>query len=83
MLSHLNRGSAAVAVVLATLLAAGGSAFALPYNPTTDVTTLAGNAVTTMGPIVVALAGAVVGLAILAWGLRSVFRMIGSGGRHI
>jgi hypothetical protein len=83
MLSTFNRASAGVAVVVLSVLVLGGAAFAVPYDPTTDVGTLATNAVTTMGPIVVALAGAVLGLAILAWALRAVFRMIGSGGRHI
>lgn len=83
MLSKFNKSTVAVATVVLTLLGTAGAAFAVPYDPTSDVTTLAGNAVSTMGPIVVALAGAVVGLAILAWGLRAVFRMIGSGGRHV
>lgn len=83
MLSKLNKTTTALAVFSAVILGAAGVATAVPYNPTTDVTSLADNAVSTMGPIVVALAGAVIGLAILAWGLRAVFRMVGSGGRHL
>jgi type IV secretory pathway VirB2 component (pilin) len=75
---------AAVAVVLGVLsFAVPAFAVTTPYDPTSDVTTLAGNAATTMGPIIVAVAGAIVGLAILSWGLRAVFRAIRSGGQHV
>jgi hypothetical protein len=81
--SRFNQALVGVGTVVGVILGAVGVAGATTYDPTADLTTLAGNAVSTMGPVIVALAGAVVGIAILSWGLRAVFRMISSGGKHV
>lgn len=76
---------ASVGVLVAALAIVGSAqaALAQAFDPEAEVTTLAGTAVNTMGPIVIALATAVIGLAILAWALRKVFRLIRSGGSSV
>lgn len=72
-----------LSTVLAVVGGSAAAAFATPYDPTSDVTSLGTSAASTMGPIIVALAGAILGLAVLSWGIRAVFRAISSGGRHV
>jgi hypothetical protein len=62
------------------LVGAAGVASAATYDPTSDLTTFASTAGTTAGPLVVIVAGAFIGLALLFWGVRAVYRFI--SGRH-
>jgi hypothetical protein len=63
-----------------TLVGAAGVASAATYDPTSDVTNFAQSAASTAGPLVVIVAGAFIGLALLFWGVRAVYRFI--SGRH-
>lgn len=78
----LNKIKYAVFIVPAVILAAASAASAqTAFEPATEVTGMATDAVSTMGPIILALGAAVVGLAIASWGVRAVLRTIRSGGK--
>jgi len=55
-----------------------GIASATTYDPTSDITSLANNVASTAGPLIAVVAGALVGLALLFWGFRVAFGMLGS-----
>lgn len=69
--------SAPVAAIAAgTMAGATGS-----YDPTSGLTTFANTVGTTAGPIVIAVASALVGLALLFWGIKFAFSFIGTRAR--
>jgi hypothetical protein len=75
-------GMLAVAVPgVAGALALGAPAFALgtEYDPTGSLKDFANTAGNTAGPIVVAVASAMVGLVLLFWGIRFVFGLVRHG----
>lgn len=53
------------------------------FDPASSVLDMVTDAVATQGPIVLAVGGAVVGLAIAGWGVRTVIRTIGRGGKSV
>lgn len=64
-------------VVAAFMLAS--SAGATNYDPTSNLTTLASSAGNTMGPIVIAVVTAVIGIAVLFWGVRFILHFVSRG----
>ena len=68
---------AGVIAVIGMVAAVAGVAGAATYDPTSGLTTFAGTVGTTAGPIVLAVAGALIGLALLFWGVRYAFSFIG------
>lgn len=70
-----------ILAVPALIVTAATAASAQAFDPAASTTAMATDAVSTMGPIVLALGGAVVGLAIAGWGVRAVLRTIRSGGK--
>lgn len=52
-------------------------------NPTNDVTTLMGSATSGLYPVLIALGTAAITLAVLAYGIRKVFRFLHSGGHSV
>lgn len=74
-------GAAIFAVPAMVLLAATAAGAQSAFDPAEATTSMATDAVGTMGPIILALGAAVVGLAIAGWGVRAVLRTIRSGGR--
>lgn len=75
------RASVGAVVVAGSVLAWSGIAGAVPYNPTTSLTSFATGAGTLAGPIIVAVAVSLIGLAVLFWGVRFVYGLLTSGGR--
>ncbi len=72
-----RKGQAVMVVAtLAGVLGLSGVAGATTYDPTASLTSFADTFGTTLGPIVLAVAGAVVGIAILFWGIKFVFGFI-------
>lgn len=72
-------GAAGMAVAAAVIAVAVPS-FATTYDPTSDLTNLANSAGTQLGPIVVAVVTAFLGVFILFWGVRYITSRL--GGRH-
>ena len=62
------------------LLATADIAGATSLDPTTDVTTFATSSISQLYPIVLAVAGAIVALLVLQWGVRKVLGIL--RGRH-
>ena len=79
-MTKLNRMRTLVAAACVTSvgLVAGmvGIASATPYDPTSDLTTLASNTGSSLGPVVVAVATALIGIVILFWGVKFVYGLI-------
>jgi hypothetical protein len=82
-MNKLNKAYLGAAVVIATVLGLGGTAFAVDPTPAESATTLATAGVTALTPVILAVATAAVTLAVLSFAVRKVFRMIGSGGRKV
>lgn len=75
-----NKLAAAVGVVVFTVLGVAGVAGATP-NVTDQITTLATNGFASAVPILLAVAGAAIGLAAAMFGVRKVLGAVKSGGR--
>lgn len=74
-------GGTAAFVVASVVAVASGIASATPYDPTTPLTTFASSVTSTAAPIILALAGALIALAVVFWGVRWVFGFLrGRGG---
>jgi len=58
-------------------------AFAQTLDPLSEVTTLTGTAVDALGPIMIAVATAAIGLAVLWFGIKFVYKLVRSGGRSV
>lgn len=81
MLSKIKYAVLAVpAVILAAANVAGAQS---AFDPADATTSMATDAASTMGPIILALGAAVVGLAIAAWGVRAVLGTIRKGGKNV
>lgn len=78
--SAKGRCIAAVAMV-AGGLSVPALAGATTYDPTSDSTALANGAGTLAGPVIVAVATALIGLVVLLWAVRFVYGLL-RGGRH-
>ncbi|HLN41281.1 MAG TPA: hypothetical protein VK215_02440 [Acidimicrobiales bacterium] len=76
--STYGKASVGVALVLGSVVGFIAPAFATTYDPTSDLTNLANNVASTAGPLIAVVAGALVGLALLFWGFRVAFGMLGS-----
>lgn len=77
-MSKLNKWGSGVAIALGaflTVLSGYASAQA------TDVSSFVDDATTSMTPIILAVAGGLLTLAVLNWGIRVVFRAIRGGGK--
>lgn len=73
--SAAGRVSAAAATTL-VVLGVASPAFAVTPNPTTDVTSFATTSISQLYPIVLAVAGAMVTLLVLRWGVKKVLSVI-------
>lgn len=74
-----RKGQALAAIAtVASVVGFAGIAGATAYDPTSALTTFANGFGTSLGPIVLAVAGAVVGIVILFWGVRFVFGLVHS-----
>lgn len=71
--------SVVIATVILSSVGMASVASATAYSPTTDATALGDSAGTMLGPVVVAVFGAVLGVLILFWAVKFVRRLIGGG----
>ena len=69
---------AAVLAAVGIVVAPVASYASGPYDPTSDLTTLATNTGTSLGPIVVAVVAALIGIFILMWGVHWVLGLFRS-----
>jgi hypothetical protein len=79
MKESLANRKAQILMATATVLGVlgfAGLAGAVPYDPTSGLTTFATGFGSQLGPIVLAVAGAVVGIVILFWGVKFVFGLV-------
>lgn len=76
-----NKIGAAVLLVSVTVLGWAGAAFATPPSNADQIETMATGAFAEATPIVLAVAGAAVALAVVLFGSRLVLRAIKGGGR--
>jgi hypothetical protein len=79
----LNKKAFAAVGIVSAVLALAAPAFAVPYDPTSDVTGAAATATSTMAPLVVAVGVGFIGLAVAVWAIRAVLRAIKSGGSRV
>lgn len=81
-MSKLSTRVVAVIGAIVGVLALPGYAFAAagdPYTPATaltDATSFAGTLTSSAAPVVLAIAGAVIGLMLLGWAIRTVFSKV-------
>ncbi len=84
-MSAANSATAKTAVAVAMIAGflTGGAllAGATSYDPTSDLTNLANSTGSQLGPIVVAVVTALIGIVILFWGVRFVMGLVHRGGR--
>jgi hypothetical protein len=66
----------AAALAVVTVLGIASPSFATSLDPTTDVTTFATSAISQLYPIVLAVAGAMVALLVLRWGVKKVLSVL-------
>lgn len=76
----MRKSFLAASIVLASLVGFTGVASATP-TPTEQVTTMATDAAADLTPIILGVAGALVGVAVIRFGARWVLSSIGRGGR--
>ena len=80
-MNKLNWKLVAFVGTVLTALSFPAIAGATSPDPTASVTTLAAAAVTGIFPIMIAVATAAIGIAVLWFGVRKVFQTIRSGGQ--
>lgn len=74
-MNKLTKAAAGGSIVAGVLLALAGVASAQEFDPTAGVTTLASDAATDLGPMMLAVAGAFLVLLVVAIGIRFVWGM--------
>ena len=81
----LRKLGASLAVIATAVVGFAGAAFAQeePLNVTAEVTSLAQEGLSTVAPVILAVAGVAIGLAALMFGVRYVMRAVRSGGRAV
>jgi hypothetical protein len=79
----VTSGAVALAGAVGGSLASAGMASATTYDPTSSLTSLADTTGTQMGPIVIAVIGGMIGVALLFWGGRFVWGVASKGRAHI
>jgi hypothetical protein len=79
----MRKALAAIGTVAAAIVIGAQAAFAQtdPLDPVAEVTDLATTGLASVAPILLAVAGIVVGLAALRFGISFVLRMVNSGGK--
>lgn len=76
----LNKYTVGLVAAVATLALGTGIASAQAYDPTTEATSMATSAASSMGPLVFAVLGAFVVVALAFWAARFVLRTVKKGG---
>jgi hypothetical protein len=71
-----GRVVSAVGIFLAVIVGFAAPSFAASVDPTADVTTFATSAISQLYPIVLAVAGAMVALLVLRWGVSKVLGVL-------
>jgi hypothetical protein len=74
--STYGRVATSLGLVVAVVVGSAGVSSAASADPTTDVTTFAASSISQLYPIVLAVAGAVVSLLVLMWGVRKVLGIL-------
>jgi uncharacterized protein HemY len=80
-MNKLTKGYVAAASTVIAFIAMTGAAFATAPDPAADTNTLLGTQVTSLYGMILAIAGAVVVLFLLRWGVKTVLSIVSSGGR--
>lgn len=76
----MRKALLSVSILAASVLGFAGVAAAEP-TPTDQVTTMATDAAADLTPIILAVGGALVGVAVIRFGVRWVLSSVGRGGR--